>query len=57
METFLNGTSYASREYLEDPVAFGAMPYAVNYIRSTRQPVEDIRAFIREHHGELDGLI
>ncbi len=56
VETFLNGTSYASREYLEDPVAFGAMPYAVNYIRSTRQPVEDIRAFIREHHGELDGL-
>lgn len=56
VETFLNGTSYASREYLEDPIAFGAMPYAVNYIRSTRQPVEDIRAFIREHHGELDGL-
>ena len=48
METFLEGIPYAQREYVEDPVRFGAMPYAVNYIRSTRQPVEDIRAFVRE---------
>ena len=56
METFLNGISYASREYLEDPVSFGAMPYAVNYIQSTRQPVENIRDFVRTHRAELDGL-
>ena len=56
METFLEGIPYAQREYVEDPVRFGAMPYAVNYIRSTRQPVEDIRAFVRFHRGELDGI-
>ena len=55
-EAFVQGVPYGQREYVEDPVKFGALPYAASYIQSTRQGVEDIRAFIREHRQELDGL-
>lgn len=55
-EAFLQGVPYGQKEYVEDPARFGATPYAVQYIQSTRQGVEDIHAFIREHREELDGL-
>ena len=55
-EVFYEGIPYANREYVEDPVAHGATPYAYEYIRSTRHPIEDIRAFIREHQSEIDGI-
>lgn len=55
-EVFYHGRPYAYRGYVEDPVAYGAMPYAENYIRTTRHPVEDIRQFVRERREELDGI-
>lgn len=55
-EVFCHGIPYAFRGYVEDPVAYGAMPYAENYIRSTRKPVENIRQFIFEHREEIDGI-
>ena len=56
IEAFLEGVPYALRAYVEDPLLFGAMPYAVSYIQSTRKPVEDIRKFIKEHRESLDGI-
>ena len=56
MEAFQNGVPYAQREYIEDPVRFGAMPYAVSYIQSTREPVSNIREFVRRNWRELDGI-
>ncbi len=53
-ETFIGGKPYAAKEYIEDPVRFGAMPRAISYIQNTRTPVDDIRGFIREHREELD---
>ncbi len=55
-EAFLEGIPYAREEYVRDPGRFGVMPYAIEYVRTTRRGVGDIGAFIREHAGELDGL-
>lgn len=55
-EAFIDGTPYAWKNYVEDPVRYGASPHAAGYIRSTRIPVDDIRAFIEAHSGELDCL-
>lgn len=55
-EVFYEGVPYANRAYVEDPLGHGATPYAVNYIRSTRQPVEDIRDFIQAHKNQIDGI-
>ncbi len=57
-EAFIDGKPYAQKEYVEDPVRYGAMPAAVGYIRRTREPVADMDAFIRAHaaEGKLDCL-
>ncbi len=55
-EAFLNGVAYAGREYVGNPEAFGATAHAVEYVRSTRHLVEDIRAFIDVHKGEMDSM-
>lgn len=53
-ETFIDGKPYAEKAYVEDPVRFGAMPQSIPYIQGTRNPIEDMRRFIKEHEGELD---
>ena len=55
-EAFVDGHGYAQQDYIEDPVAFGATEAAVPYIQSNRLPVDDIKAFIREHIHELTSL-
>ena len=53
-EAFIDGKPYAEKQYVEDPVRFGAMPRAIPYIRETRTPVEGMRRFIRKHREDLD---
>lgn len=55
-EVFVDGVPYAKREYVEDPLSHGSTPYAVEYIKSTRQPIDDIFTFIEEHKNKIDGL-
>lgn len=55
-ECFIEGRPYADAFYVADPVACGALPRAIPYIQSTRQPVEDIHKFILEHASELENL-
>lgn len=55
-EAFLDGGAYASRDYVDNPVAHGASLSAVNYIKSTRHPVDDIEKFMKEHINELESL-
>lgn len=54
LEAFLNGIPYTERSYVEHPQAWGCSQRSVHYVSSTRRPVEDIRAFILKHKGELD---
>ena len=53
-EAFIDGKPYAEKDYVEDPVRFGAMPQSIPYIQGTREPVENMRHFIQRHEGELD---
>ena len=52
-EAFVDGAAYADRAYVENPAAFGATPQAVEYIKRTRNLVEDIRAFILAHRKDI----
>ncbi|WP_418751829.1 Cof-type HAD-IIB family hydrolase [Frisingicoccus sp.] len=56
MEAFICGVPYTSREYFERPGYFGAGPASVEYVRTTRQPVEDMRTFVEEHKNEIEGI-
>ncbi len=56
MEGAVDGVAYASREYIEDPEAFGSPADAVAYIRRTRKPVPDIRAFLWENQERLEAV-
>ena len=53
-EAFIDGKPYAEKDYVEDPVRFGAMPQSIPYIQGTREPVENMRHFIQRHEEELD---
>lgn len=55
-EAFIDGVAYAGKEYVENPMAYGATAQAVEYVRSTRHLVEDIRAFIFLHKSEMDSM-
>ena len=56
MEAFLEGVPYSQEEVVADPGHFGATGYGIQYVQRTRKRVKDIRAFVRMHIGELDGL-
>lgn len=55
-ETFIDGKAYAQREYVEDPVSFGASPRAISYIQTTREPVDDIRSFLMDHKKCIESV-
>lgn len=55
-EAFIDGTAYAGREYVNDPASFGATPQAVEYVRTTRHLVSDIRSFISENRRRMDSM-
>lgn len=55
-EAFMEGKAYAARDFIENPVKYGASPGAVEYVRNTRTLVEDITAFILEHAEQLESM-
>lgn len=55
-EGFIRGQAYAAKEYVADPVRFGAGEKVVEYVRSTRVAIEDIREFILAHRQELNSM-
>lgn len=55
-EGFIRGTAYAAKEYIEDPVKFGATEHAVAYVQSTRHMQDDIVSFLKQHDDELDSM-
>lgn len=55
-EGFIEGTAYAGKEYIENPVKYGATPQAVAYVQATRHMQEDIAAFLRENKNRLDSM-
>ncbi|NCB90999.1 MAG: HAD family phosphatase [Clostridia bacterium] len=55
-EAFIDGQAFAQKEYVQDPVKYGATVHAIPYIQSTRQPVEYIQDFLLAHKRELDSI-
>ena len=55
-ETFINGQAYGQKEYVEDPVRFGASPMAIPYIQSNRKPVTNIRDFLLDYKEQIESI-
>lgn len=56
IEAFVEGIAYTPQEHIDDPAAFGAVGKRIEYIRTSRKPVKDIREFILENKNRLDGI-
>ena len=55
-EAFIDGHAYADERYVKDPVRYGASEEAVEYVKNTREFIEDMPGFIEEHAGKLDSM-
>jgi len=56
MEVFIEGEAYAAKDYYEHPEQFGASPTAVEYVHTTRRPIEDLYAFVKRHENHIEGI-
>ena len=56
MEVFVQGEAYASRDYYEHPEVYGASPSAVEYVHTTRKPVENLEDFTMENIHQIEGI-
>ena len=56
MEVFVQGEAYASKAYYEHPEIYGASPTAVEYVHTTRTPVEDLENFVLENIKHIEGI-
>ncbi|MBP3484092.1 MAG: GNAT family N-acetyltransferase [Oscillospiraceae bacterium] len=56
LEAFVDGQPYCDAEYAADPLRYGCAPAYVEYVRTTRRPVADMRAFILQNIERLDSI-
>ncbi len=56
MEVFVQGEAYASRDYYEHPEIYGASPTAVEYVHTTRTPVEELENFVLNNVNHIEGI-
>lgn len=55
MEVFWQGKAYCDKEYYEYPQKFGSQK-AAEYIHATRNVVDDMDQFVKEHKKELESI-
>lgn len=53
-EAFIEGVAYASEDYMNNPVKYGATKEAVAYVQATRHFKKDIVQFIMDNKDRLD---
>lgn len=56
LEVFVDGIPYAEEAYVAAPERYGSRGYGIQYVKSTRQPVADMSAFLRKNLSHLDSL-
>ncbi len=56
IEVFADGRVYAPREFVENPLAYGEPIHRVDYIRSSRIPVEDIDEVLIDRRDRLESV-
>lgn len=55
-EVFIDGRAYLDRAVYEDVMNENTLNRSVDYIRTTRNPVEDVIAFAREHADNVENI-
>lgn len=55
-EAFIEGKAYGQEDYVSRPWEYGIPTPYIGYIKKTRVPVQDIRAFIRENRERMSVL-
>lgn len=55
-EAFVDGQPYCDAEYAADPLRYGCAPAYVEYVRTTRKPVSDMRGFMLRNIDRLDSI-
>ena len=56
LEAFVDGQPYCERCYVESPVSFGCSPAYVDYVKTTRRPVDGMPDFVRQNIGRIDSI-
>ena len=56
MEVFMHGEAYASSEYYRHPEYYGASESGVEYVHTTRKPVENLERFVEENLESIEGI-
>lgn len=56
LECFIDGHAYCEKEYYDDPLGHGSSEAYVEYVKTTRTPIENIPRFMREHIHEIDSV-
>lgn len=56
LECFVDGQAYCDAGYIADPVRFGCSEAYVDYVKTTRLPVEDMKRFILDNAARLDSV-
>ena len=56
LECFIDGQAYCDARYMRDPLRFGCSPAYVEYVKTTRLPVDDMPDFMRENARRLDSV-
>lgn len=55
-EAFVDGCAYAQEDYVNRPDAYLCGKTTAAYVKATRRPVPDIRAFLLAHRDHLDSM-
>ncbi len=55
-EVFIDGRAYVDRAVYEDVMGKNTLNRSVEYILTTRTPVEDVHVFAREHAGNVENI-
>ena len=56
MEVFIEGEAYASLEYYQHPEDYGASEAGVEYVHTTRTPVDDLIQFVEMNQNRIEGV-
>lgn len=56
IEAYIDGTAYASADYVENPEAFHLPPRSCAYVQATRRPCPDMERLIRSSSAPIEGI-
>ncbi len=56
LECFIGGQAYCDARYMADPLRYGCSEAYVEYVKTTRLPVDDMAEFMRDNAARLDSV-